>query len=138
MTPAPDTPPLSPVTTFQNQVNAGLRHAVTAGGTLITVLGVFALLPADKAQDAVATLQTLGNHLELVFGDLSKLWLILGPALIALAVKGATFAASLKGQLRSIARNPAVDIKPQSEIVVPPAVAKAVPIPQVIPPADAK
>lgn len=129
-----NTPPLSPITTLQNQVSAGLRHAVTAGGTLITVLGVFALLPADKAQDAVTALQMLGDHLQLVFGDLSKLWIILGPALIAFAVKGATFAASLKGQLRSIARNPAVDITPQSKIVVPPPVAAAVPIPQVVSP----
>ena len=131
---APAPPPLSPVTTLQNQLSAITRHGVTAGGTVITILGALAFLPADQVQGAVTALQMLGDHLQLVFGDLSKLWLILGPALIAFAMKGAAFAASLKGQLRSIARNPAVDIKPESKIVVPPPVAAAVPIPQVVPP----
>ena len=132
--PDPNTPPLTPITTLQNQVSAATRHLVTAGGTAFTILGAFAILPADKVQPAIDGLRMVGDDINKLMADLGSLWLILGPVAIALAVKGATFAASLKGQLRSIARNPAVDIKPQSQIVVPPQVAAAVPIPQVVPP----
>lgn len=131
---APAPAPLRPVTTLQNQVSAAIRHLVTAGGTAFTILGAFALLPADKVQPAIEGLRAVGDDVNKLMADLGSLWLILGPVAIGLAVKGATFAASLKGQLRSIARNPAVDIKPQSVIVAPPEVAKAVPIPQVVPP----
>ena len=132
--PDPNTPPLTPITTLQNQVSAATRHLVTAGGTAFTILGAFALLPADKVQPAIDGLRMVGDDINKLMADLGSLWLILGPVAIGLAIKGATFAASLKGQLRSIARNPAVDITPQSKIVVPPPVAAAVPIPQVVPP----
>lgn len=129
-----NTPPLSPITTLQNQTSAAVRHLVTAGGTAFTILGAFAVLPADQVTAAVGHLQDIGTDINKLMGDLGALWLIIGPVAIGFAVKGATFAASLKGQLRSIARNPAVDITPQSKIVVPPPVAAAVPIPQVVPP----
>lgn len=132
----PNTPqaPLSPITTLQNQTSAAVRHLVTAGGTAFTILGALAMLPPDKVQGAINGLQAVGTDINKLMGDLGALWLIVGPVAITFAVKGATFAASLKGQMRSIVRNPAVDIKPQSKIVVPPTVAAAVPIPQVVPP----
>lgn len=134
MTLDPTTPPLSPITTLQNQVSAVTRHGVTAIGAGITILGVLAFLPADKAQAALMKLQEVGDDITKLTGDLSALWVIIGPALILGMGKLAAGAASLKGQLRSIARNPAVDITPQSKIVVPPTVAAAVPIPQVVSP----
>lgn len=124
-------PAPTPTTSLQNQVSAATRHLVTAGGTAVTILGALALLPADKVADAVTGLQMLGDHLQLVFGDLSKLWLILGPVLIGFAVKGATFAASLKGQLKSITSNPAVKV--EGTIVTTPSVAAAVPSDKVVP-----
>jgi hypothetical protein len=126
--------PLSPVTTLQNQTAALVRHGVTGIGTAITILGGLAFLPADQVQAAIVHLQDIGTDINKLMADFGALWIILGPVLIGLAMKGAAFAASLKGQLRSIARNPAVDIQPQSKIVVPPPVAAAVPIPQVVPP----
>jgi hypothetical protein len=129
--------PLSPVTTLQNQVAALVRHGVTAGGTLFTVLGALAFLPADQVQPAIQHIQDIGTDINKLMSDFGALWVILGPVAIGLAMKGAAFAASLKGQLRSIARNPAADITPESKIIVPPDVAKAVPIPQVVPPHEA-
>jgi hypothetical protein len=135
MSPDANTPPLTPITTFQNQLNAVVRHGGTALGTAITVLGALAYLPPDQAQKALDSLQAAGKDIHNLVGHLSDLWIILGPVLVVFMGKLAAGSASLKSQLRSIARNPAVDIKPQSEIVVPPDVAKAVPIPQVVPPA---
>jgi hypothetical protein len=131
---APAPAPLSPMTTFQNQLNAVLRHGGTAVGAMITVLGALAFLPPDQAQKALEALQASGKDVHNLMGHLSDLWIILGPALMLLMAKFAAGSASLKSQLRSIARNPAADITPQSKIIVPPDVAKAVPIPQVVPP----
>jgi hypothetical protein len=130
---APAPAPLSPITTLQNQVAALTRHGVTAAGTAITILGGLAFLPADQVTAAIQHLQDIGTDLNKLMADFGALWVILGPVLIGLAMKGAAFAASLKGQLRSIARNPAADITPESKIIVPPPVAAAVPIPQVVP-----
>jgi hypothetical protein len=134
MTLDPNAPPLSPVTTLQNQVAAGVRHLVTAGGTAFTILGALAFLPPDKAQMAVEKLQMIGSDINKLTGDLSALWIIIGPAVMLWMGKIAVGSASLKSQLKSIARNPAVQIPPESKIIVPPPVAAAVPIPQVVPP----
>jgi len=132
--PDPNAPPLTPVTTLRNQIDAATRHLVTAGGTAFTILGALALLPPDKVMLLINTLQDAGTHLTALTGDIGVLITVLGPIVVGFAIKGATFAASLKGQLRSIARNPDVVIPPQSKIIVPPPVAAAVPIPQVVPP----
>ena len=111
--------------------NAGLTAAndngvdnvlAEVGGTTVT---------ADQAKAAIGYLQAIGNDLQMLFGDVSKLWVIVGPVIIALVAKWGLYAASLKGQLSSIARNPNVDISGQ--IKVPPPVAAAVPSDKVVP-----
>lgn len=130
----PTTAPLAPLTSFQNQTSALVRHAVTAGGTAFTILGAFALLPADQVEPAITALRVIGDDVNKLTGDLGALWLIIGPVAIGLASKGAAFAASLKGQLTSITRNPAVEIPPGSKIIAPAEVADAVPSSKVVPP----
>jgi hypothetical protein len=116
---------------WQAQINVLIRQSLSVGGTAITILGVFALLPEDQAKAAIGYLQAIGNDLQMLFGDVSKLWVIVGPVIIALVAKWGLYAASLKGQLSSIARNPNVDISGQ--IKVPPPVAAAVPSDKVVP-----
>ena len=116
---------------WQAQINVLIRQSLSVGGTAITILGVFALLPEDQAKAAIGYLQAIGNDLQMLFGDVSKLWVIIGPVIIALVAKWGLYAASLKGQLSSIARNPNVDISGQ--IKVPPPVAAAVPSDKVVP-----
>ena len=116
---------------WQAQINVLIRQSLSVGGTAITILGVFAILPEDQAKAAIGHLQAIGNDLQMLFGDVSKLWVIVGPVIIALVAKWGLYAASLKGQLSSIARNPNVDISGQ--IKVPPPVAAAVPSDKVVP-----
>ena len=116
---------------WQAQINVLIRQSLSVGGTAITILGVFAILPEDQAKAAIGYLQAIGNDLQMLFGDVSKLWVIIGPVIIALVAKWGLYAASLKGQLSSIARNPNVDISGQ--IKVPPPVAAAVPSDKVVP-----
>lgn len=126
-------PTLSPVTSATNQAWALTRHVVNTSVTIITVLGGFSLLPADKVQKAVEVLQKIGVDAHNLFGDISDLWFIIGPSIIGIMWKLSTSSASLINELKSLTRNPAVVIPPGSTIEVPPAVAAAVPSPKVVP-----
>lgn len=132
--PDPNAPPLTPITSAQNEKAAVSRHAISFAAGIFTVAGALAVIPADQAAKAVQAVQDIGSHVKAIFGDIYVLVPIVTTGFSVLMAWKAKFAASLPGQLRSIARNPDVDIKPQSKIVVPPPVAAAVPIPQVAPP----
>lgn len=132
--PDPNTLPLTPITSAQNETAAVSRHAISFVAGIFTVAGALAIIPADKATAAVQAIQDIGTHIKAIIGDIYVLVPIATAGFSVLMAWKAKFAASLPGQLRSIARNPDVDITPQSKIVVPPPVAAAVPIPQVVPP----
>jgi hypothetical protein len=112
------------------QVDAAMRHVYTSGASVFTVLSVFALLPSDQVQPAIDALHRLGDDIKALMGDLSALWIILGPVVIGFVAKAAAFSASLRSQLKAVTQNKQVEIK--GEIVVPKDVADAVPSPQVV------
>lgn len=89
-------------TETQNQVNAVMRHAYTAGGTLFTILATLALIPQEKVAALMTSLHQIGDAVNQITGALSAMWIILGPLAIGLAAKGAAFAASFRSQLKSV------------------------------------
>jgi hypothetical protein len=113
-----------------NQVNAGLRHAGTAGGAVVTVFGVLGLLSQEDAAKVIANLHTLVDSLTLAFGAFSAIVAIVGPVAIGLFVKGAVASASITSQLKAVTTNKTIKI--DGQIIAPPDVAKAVPSDKVV------
>lgn len=128
------TAPPAPVTSVQNETAAVVRHAVSYGSGFLTFLGLLAFLPADQVAKGVALMQDMGTHLQALIGDVAELIPIIITGVAGFSAFRAKVAASLPGQLKSITTNPAVKIPAGNVIVVPPAVAAAVPSPQVVPP----
>jgi hypothetical protein len=69
----------------QNQLNAGLRYAGTAAGTLFGVLGAMSLITPEQAHDLVMQVQVLNQSILTAYGALTKMGLILGPAAAIIA-----------------------------------------------------
>ncbi len=112
------------------QVDATMRHVYTSGATVFTVLAALAIMPADQVQPAIDALHKVGDDVKALMGDLSALWIILGPIVIGFVAKAAAFSASLRSQLKAVTQNKQVQI--EGKIVVPADVAAAVPSPQVV------
>lgn len=112
------------------QVDATLRHVYTSVATIFTMLSVLAIVPADQVQPAINALHRVGDDVKALMGDLSALWIILGPIVIGFVAKAAAFSASLRSQLKAVTSNKQVQI--EGKIVVPADVAAAVPSPQVV------
>jgi hypothetical protein len=112
------------------EVAAALRHGGSYAGGILTAFTVIGVLPADQASAAVADIQQIVDHLAAAFGAFSNLIVIIGPAFTLLFAKVAATSASLRSQLTSISSNK--DVKIRGEIQVPPAIAAAVPSPQVV------
>ena len=86
----------------QATVISAVRHGVSVIGTGITIASMLAFIPADKVQPAINTLQALGTDLEKVFGDAALLFSIIGPSIVAIAIKFAGDAVSLKSQVLGV------------------------------------
>lgn len=115
------------------QLDAALRHVGTAAATGGTIVAALGLVSADEAHSIVNSIQDIGTHVKAIMGDLSAIWIIAGPAAVVWIGKIAASRQSLASQLRSVTTNPAVEV--QGKIVVAdPAVAAAVPSPQVVAP----
>lgn len=84
------------------QINAVMRHVMTAGATVFTLMGAVALIPADQVKEATDALQRIGNGLQEVIGGVSTLWVIIGPVVVGIAMRGAGIAASFRSHLKSV------------------------------------
>jgi hypothetical protein len=114
----------------QDQVNAALRHVGTATATAATVFVVLGLLNADQSAAVIADMKDITDGLGQAVGGFSKLLIVVGPVAALWFGKGAVAAASLHRQLTSIVGNPTVKV--DGKIIVPPAVADAVPSDKVV------
>lgn len=131
----PPQPPKKKSWLDPGQLDAGLRHLGTAAATGGTIVAALGLLSADEAHAVVDKLQDVGTHVKAIMGDLSAIWVIVGPVAAVWMGKMAASSASLRNQLKSVTSNPIVQV--QGKIVVSdPAVAAAVPSPKVVAPGD--
>lgn len=109
-----------------SSANAALRHAATAGVTIFTVLGALGAVSHD---DAVRLVDALHQ----VTGGLTTMVAILGPVAVVFIGKAAAAAASLRGQLKSVAAaDQQGEIHIKGEILAPAAIANAVPSDKVV------
>ena len=112
------------------QVNAALRHGVTAGATAFTVLGIIAVVPQDQVAGLIQDLHDIDSGLEQAFGGFSKLFIVLGPAVGVFMAKLAAASASIVSQLKSVTTSN--QVKVEGTIVTSPEIADAVPSDKVV------
>lgn len=135
MTLDPNTPvPEKTGSSLQSQFYAVLRHGATAFGTAFTIFGALGLLSQEDVAKLMMALHDASGAAQTLVTSVTTIALIVGPVIIGLSGKFAATAASLTGQLKSITSNKDVVIPPGSKIIVPPAVAAAVPSPKVVAP----
>lgn len=136
MTLDPNTPvPEKTGSSLQSQGYALLRHGVTALGTAFTIFGGLGLLSQDDVAKLMMALHDASGAVQTLVTSVMTIAVIVGPVIVGISGKFAASAASLPGQLKSITNNKDVHIPPGSKIIVPPAVAAAVPSPKVVAPA---
>lgn len=114
------------------QVNAALRHGGTAAGTLVTIFTVLGVLSPEQSADVIAAVHQITDGLQQVVGGASKIILIVGPIIAGFAAKGAVNAASLRSILTRITDPKRPEVEIEGKIIVPAAVAAAVPSTQVV------
>lgn len=85
-----------------NQVDAALRHAYTAAGTVLALGAVVAVVPQESVQPIMDALRQTGDGLQQVFGGMSKLLVIVGPIVGAWMAKIAATKAGFTSQLKSV------------------------------------
>lgn len=74
-------------TELQNKLSAAYRYAGTAGGTMLTVLGMMSFLDAGQIADIKAQVDIFNQSMVTAYGALTKMWLILGPAAVLVFAK---------------------------------------------------
>lgn len=112
------------------QVNAALRHGVTASATIFTVLGVLAVVPQDQIAGLIQDLHDIQSGLSQAFGGFSKLWIVLGPIAGIWMAKIAGASAGIVSQLKAVTSSK--QVKVEGQIVTTPEIAEAVPSEQVV------
>ena len=90
----------------QDQINAALRYAGVAGGTIFTTVGLLAAIDPATTQAIVTNFHSLTDHLELVVGDLWKLGILIGPILAVWLAKIGVHSASPRSQLDAVEARP--------------------------------
>ena len=75
------------VTGTQNQLNAALRYAGTATGTVFTLMAAMSLLSQDQVVALKANVETLKTSIVTGYGALMNMWIVLGPVAIAMLAK---------------------------------------------------
>lgn len=114
-------------------VNSVLRHVGTSAATAVSIFVTLGYISPENAQEVLAATHQVMDGLQQVFGGLSKIAIILGPAAAAvttwLAGRSSTVRATLARVAQLDAKN---EIKIQGTIVAPPEVANAVPSDKVI------
>lgn len=108
-----------------------LRHVGTAGGTAVAIFSTLGYLSPADAKATLAALHQTMDGLQQAVGGVSKLVLVLGPAVAALMAGLAGASSTLRAQLKNLTDNK--QVKVNGTIEAPPAVAAAVTSPQVVP-----
>lgn len=96
----------------QAQVYAGLRYAGTAAGTIGTIAALVGVTNQETSQSIVASLQAVINDLTQLFGDTSKLVLLVIPVATIWLGKIGYNSSSPKSQIAS------VQALPQAQVTV--------------------
>lgn len=96
----------------QAQVYAGLRYAGTAAGTIGTIAALVGVTNQETSQSIVASLQAVINDLTQLFGDTSKLVLLVIPVATIWLGKIGYSSSSPKSQIAS------VQALPQAQVTV--------------------
>lgn len=120
----------------ETQVNAVLRHAVTAGGSVITVFTILGLVSPEQAQAIVAGMQDVTNGLQQAIGGIYKIGAIAGPVIVAVATAYAGKSGSVGSLLQILFAKAASGnteaqagiVKAASEVITSPTAASALPI----------
>ncbi len=90
----------------QDQVNAALRYAGTAVGTIGTIAAVLGVMDADTAGKVVAATQAVIKDLTQTFGDVSKLVLLVMPIVTVWLARIGIHSASPASQRAAVAMQP--------------------------------
>lgn len=106
----------------QAQVYAGLRYAGTAAGTIGTIAALVGVTDQQTAQNIVASVHAVIDDLTQLFGDVSKLALLVVPVATVYLAKIGYSSASPKKQIA------AVQAMPEAQVTVTdPELAKGIP-----------
>lgn len=97
------------------EVPAGARHVATAIGTVVSMVGVLHLLPADQVAALKASIDKITD-------GFSGLWTVLGPIAMAAATKYAMKSATPESQAASLTQQ-----IPGTVVVTSPELSKALP-----------
>lgn len=107
-------------TPTQAQINAALRYAGTAAGTIGTIAALVGVTDQQTAQNIVAALHAVIDDLTQLFGDLSKLTLLVIPVVTIWLAKIGYNSASPQSQVAA-----AVKIEPKTMIAAVQAIPQA-------------
>lgn len=86
----------------QNQVNAGLRHLYTVGGTVLGVAVALGALSADQSAAILTGIHDITDGLQQVVGGVWKISLVAGPVIAIYMGKRAFTSASPESQAKSL------------------------------------
>jgi hypothetical protein len=98
------------LTEGQNKLNAGLRYAGTAAGTLFTLFGAMQFVTPEQVAQLTSAVHDFNNSMISAYGALTKMWIILGPAMVIILAKFGIQSSSVKAigdKLLRIATGPA-------------------------------
>lgn len=94
----------------QAQINAALRYAGTAVGTIASFAAMLGFLTADQSTALVADVKAVIDDLGQLFGDVSKLVLFLIPIATVWLAKIGYSSASPKSQVASVEAMPTAHV----------------------------
>ena len=94
----------------QSQINAGLRYAGTAVGTIGTVATVMGVLPPDTAHAIVQSSQKVLTDLQQLIGDSYLLFVLVFPVIVGWLARVGYKSASPKSQVAAVQAMPAVQV----------------------------
>jgi hypothetical protein len=98
------------LTEGQNKLNAGLRYAGTAVGTLFTLFGAMQFVTPEQVAQLTTAVHEFNQSIISAYGALTKMWIILGPAMVIFLAKFGIQSSSVKAigdKLLRIATGPA-------------------------------
>jgi hypothetical protein len=98
------------LTEGQNKLNAGLRYAGTAFGTLGFIFGAMQFVTPEQVAQLTAAVHDFNNSMISAYGALTKMWIIIGPAMVITLAKFGIDSSTVKAigdKLLRIATGPA-------------------------------
>lgn len=99
-----------------NKLNAALRYAGTAGGTLLAIAGAMSLLNQAQITDLKAQIDILNHSIITGYGALVEMWTILGPVGVVVLGYFGVKSSSVKGLAEKLLRIAANAADPASSV----------------------